>query len=90
MNFAYRSKVMGDYEESLSLMHSSTVATLLGKNEVILSRITIFTFFIACAAFAGDNMKAFPPPEQGQDCYIILWVTTNDDNGGLEIIDNIH
>jgi hypothetical protein len=34
----------------------------------------IFTIFIVCSVNAGDNMNAFPPPENGQirDIYSTL------------------
>jgi ecotin len=31
----------------------------------------IFTIFIVCPVNAGDNMKAFPPPDNGQIRYVI-------------------
>ena len=36
-----------------------------------LSLTAIFTIFIVCSVNAGDNMKAFPPPDNGQIRYVI-------------------
>ena len=36
-----------------------------------LSLTAIFTIFIVCPVNAGDNMKAFPPPDNGQIRYVI-------------------
>ncbi len=38
---------------------------------VALAVTAIFTVFIVCSVNAGDNMKAFPPPDQGQIRYVI-------------------
>ena len=39
---------------------------------VTLAVTAIFTVFMVCSVNAGDNMKAFPPPDQGQIRYVIL------------------
>jgi hypothetical protein len=38
---------------------------------VTLAVTAIFTVFMVCSVNAGDNMKAFPPPDQGQIRYVI-------------------
>ena len=38
---------------------------------VALAVTAIFTVFLVCSVNAGDNMKAFPPPDQGQIRYVI-------------------
>jgi serine protease inhibitor ecotin len=38
---------------------------------VTLAVTAIFSIFIVCTVNAGDNMKAFPPPDKGQIRYVI-------------------
>jgi ecotin len=54
---------------------------------VALSLIAIFAVLIVCSAFAGDNMKAFPPPDQGQIRYVIHLAELDDEsNYQVELI----
>jgi ecotin len=49
--------------------------------------ITIFTVLIVCSVYAGDNMKAFPPPDQGQIRYVIhLSELDNESDYQVELI----
>jgi ecotin len=48
---------------------------------------TIFIFLIVCSAYAGDHMKAFPPPDQGQLRYVINLAEQDDEsNYQVELI----
>jgi len=54
---------------------------------VTLAVTAIFTVFMVCSVNAGDNMKAFPPPDQGQIRYVILLAEQdNQSNYQVELI----
>ena len=54
---------------------------------VTLAVTAIFTVFMVCSVNAGDNMKAFPPPDQGQIRYVIhLAEQDNELNYQVELI----
>jgi len=46
-----------------------------------------FFIFIVCTVYAGDNMKAFPPPDKGQIRYVIHLAERDDEsNYQVELI----
>ena len=51
---------------------------------VLLSFIAITTVLIVCPACAGENMKAFPPPDQGQIRYVIQ-LAGHDDESNYQV-----
>jgi ecotin len=54
---------------------------------VTLSVTAIFTVFMVCSVNAGDNMKAFPPPDQGQIRYVIHLIEQDEEsNYQVELI----
>ena len=54
---------------------------------VALAVTVIFSIFTACSVCAGDNMKAFPPPDNGQIRYVIQLAEQNDEsNYQVELI----
>ena len=54
---------------------------------VALTVTAIFTVFMVCSVNAGDNMKAFPPPDKGQIRYVIQLAEQDDEsNYQVELI----
>ena len=54
---------------------------------IIIVVAAIFFIFMLCSVNAGDNMKAFPPPEKGQIRYVIQLAEQDDEsNYQVELI----